>query len=289
MVDSQQELACPQRPVALTTMETSKELEEALSRRFFPHMEAMGFVRDERQGPRITCFRRKAAWAMQIFAILRDPKGHARFSVLFTEAPLAGIDYAGKWLAAEDVFPGNFALPQGWLSPKPGNTWFGVRRTWWSRLVSRKQEMSVGEQAVGEIIRLFPEILEWWETKVKGPHLLLLPSRPPPAVPTHAPVSGIPVKPSLLQRFFRQRNRLAGWLFWDGGVFHFSACDSGFARLDSNACSGCSWCHGWRNDLLDRSQSLVACPRLDQWRTFSEGRRGAGHPRGLRWQDRCGI
>src|SRR5579862_1468900 len=85
----------------------SELLREGLERRFFPYLISLGFVRDDRQQPRIVCFRRKTETAVQIVALLyggsRSKKG---FWVQFTEAPLEGIDYGGRHLSAEDIFPG---------------------------------------------------------------------------------------------------------------------------------------------------------------------------------------
>lgn len=197
-------------------MEQSEELEAALNRRFFPYVESMGFIRDERQRPRMTCLRRKTDSAVQIFAVLWAPTGRSRFRILFAEAPLAGIDYGGKHLPPEDIYPGNFALARGWLRSSPGRHWFGADQPWWWRLVSKRQ--TDPDHVVRETMDLFPKIVAWWETKQPDPHLLVLLSRAPPEMPTHAPVFGHPVKPSRLQRFFAKD------YVWTIGFFGIAVC-----------------------------------------------------------------
>lgn len=174
-------------------------LQAALETRFFPHVESIGFVRDNRQEPRIICFRRRTGSAVQIFAVLWATRGRPGFWIQFTEAPLSGIGYGGKHLSAEEIFPGNFALLRGWLIPERGKRWFRAAPAW-RRLISGKRDTAnLLEQ---QVLELFPEIIAWWESKAQGAHLIILPPAPPPPIPSHAPVSGCPVRPSLLQRFF---------------------------------------------------------------------------------------
>ena len=118
------------------SMQPDVELEAALNRKFFQHVEALGFIRDVRQEPRITCFRRRTETTTRIFSVLRGPFAGPRFRILFTEAPLTGIDYARRHLPPEDINLGNFALPQGWLRSAPGKMWFGTPNSLWRRLRS---------------------------------------------------------------------------------------------------------------------------------------------------------
>ncbi len=177
-------------------------LREILERRFFQHVESLEFVRDNRQQPGLTCFRRKADTVMQIFAVLWARRGSPGFFIQFTEAPLDGINYRGSHLSAEDIFPGNFALLRGWLIPKRGKRWFRLDLPLWRRLLLRQRDNP--DQLVERLLDLFPEIVAWWNGKTKGEHLIILPPLPPPPMPDHAPVFGCPVKPSLLQKFFAQ-------------------------------------------------------------------------------------
>ncbi len=174
-------------------------LREALEGQFVPYVESIGFIRDIRQEPRITCFRRRTESAMQIFALLGATRGRPGFCVQFTEAPLSGIDYGGKHLSPEEVFPGNFALLRGWLIPERGRRWFRLSSPL-QRLISRKR--ADADALVQRLSELFPQIIAWWENKAKGTHLIIPPPAPPRPVPSHAPVFGCPVKPSMLQRFF---------------------------------------------------------------------------------------
>ena len=176
------------------------ELLQIVDRRFYRYLESLGFIRDNRQKPRIICFRRETAAAMQIVALVWSKRGRPGFSVHFTEASLEGIDYRGTHLAAADIFPGNFALLWGWLVPQRGQRWFRSRQSFWNQLFSRQPDDAA--RLVERLLELFPEVISWWDDKNKREHLLILSPVPLPPVPTHAPVSGRAVKPSALQILF---------------------------------------------------------------------------------------
>ena len=180
-------------------MEKSSQLQAALEARFFPHVESLGFIRDKRHEPRIMCFRRRTDSAMQIFEVLWERHGRPQFMIQFAEAPIGGIDDRGKHVSAEDVLPGHFALLRGWLIPERGNRWFRLSSPW-RRLISRQPDDAGA--LVQRLLQLLPEIIAWWKNKAKGAHLIILSPLPPPAMPSHAPVFGCSVKPSLLQKFF---------------------------------------------------------------------------------------
>jgi hypothetical protein len=174
-------------------------LETALETRFFSHVESLGFIRDKRQEPRMVCYRRRTETAMQIFAVLSATRGRPGFWLQFAEAPLNGIDYSGKHLAAEEIFPGNFALLRGWLIPKTGERWFRLSSLWY-RLISRQRNEA--SALVQRLLDIFPEVIAWWENKTKSAHLIVQQPAQPSVSPSHASVSGYSVKPSLWQRFF---------------------------------------------------------------------------------------
>jgi hypothetical protein len=198
------------------TNDKSAPLQSALARRFYPQVESMGLIRDDRQQPKITCFRRKTSTAVQIFAILWAKRGRPGFWVQFTEAPLEGIDYGGGHLAAEDIFPGNFALLRGWLVPRRGQIWFRFDQPLWRRLLLRQRDDP--NPLVERLLDLFPEIIAWWNDKTKREHLRILPPIPPRPIPDHAPVSGSPVKPSWLQLLFARTQ------VWTAGLLGVAVC-----------------------------------------------------------------
>jgi hypothetical protein len=181
---------------------------EMVDRRFYQYLESLGFVRDNRQKPRIICFRRETGTSMQIVALVWSKRGRPGFSVHFTEAPLEGIDYRGTHLAAGDIFPGNFALLRGWLVPQRGQRWFRSKEPRWRRLFSGQPDDPT--PVVERLLELFPEVISWWDDKNQREHLLILSPVPTPPVPTHAPVSGRAVKPSALQIVFA---RMPVWTF----------------------------------------------------------------------------
>jgi hypothetical protein len=145
-------------PKALNVSAASTSLQAALEARFFPEIESFGFIRDGRQEPRLICFRRKTESAVQVFALLWATRGRPGFWIQFTEAPLTGIDYSGRHLPAEDIFPGNFALLRGWLIPERGKRWFRIRPSW-HRLISRQRDDAGA--LVQRLSELFSEIVAW--------------------------------------------------------------------------------------------------------------------------------
>jgi len=191
-------------------------LREAMERRFFQHLESLGFMRDNRRLPGLICFRRRTAAAMQIIAVLFARRGRPGFFVQFTEAPLNGIEYAGDHLAPDDIFPGNFALLRGWLIPARGKRWFRLDQPLWRRLVLRHR--SNPDPLIERLLQLFPEVVAWWADKAKRDHLLILPPLPPRPVPDHTPVFGCPVKTSLLQKLFAREH------IWTIGFFGLAVC-----------------------------------------------------------------
>lgn len=180
-----------------------KTLLQVLETRFFPHVESLGFVRDNRYEPRIVCFRRRTEITMQIVAVIQPPRGRPGFSIEFTEAPLSGIDYQWMHIPPEDIFPGVYpdysTLLCGLLIPDRGK-WLFRPASPWQRLFSKKRVDADG--IVQRSLELFPEIIAWWECKAKGTHLIFCQPDPLPPVPSHAPVFGQPVVPTHLQNFF---------------------------------------------------------------------------------------
>lgn len=153
---------------------------------------------------------------MQIVAVIQPPRGRPGFSIEFTEVPLSGIDYEWMHLPAEDIFPGNFALLRGWLIPERGKMWFRPASPW-QRLFSKKRVDADG--IVQRSMELFPEIIAWWESKAKGTHLIFFQPVPLQAVPSHAPVFGQPVVPTLLQNIFARNGVWVASFFGIAVVF----------------------------------------------------------------------
>jgi hypothetical protein len=116
--------------------------------------------------------------------------------------PLIGVDYEWMHLLPEDIFPGILpgysALLFGLLIPERGKRLFRPASPW-QRLFSKKRVDADG--IVQRSLELFPEIIAWWECKDKGTHLIFRQPVPLQAVPSHAPVFGQPVVPTLLQKF----------------------------------------------------------------------------------------
>lgn len=179
-------------------MESLAHLQTVLESRFFRYVESQGFVRDRSGEPKVTCFRRNARAVLQVFALRWDVKGRPRFVVEFAEVPVEGVDFGGNHIVASDVLPGNIALARGLLRPGNGTTSFRVDRP--RRPFSKRRTDS--EQLVDLLLRLFPEIVAWWESKTKSPHLVTLPATQLPREPPHVPVFGRPIEPSRLQKLF---------------------------------------------------------------------------------------
>ena len=192
------------------------KLLRALETRLFPYIESLGFVRDNRYEPRIVCFRRRTEIVMQIVAVIQPPRGRRGFSIEFTEVPLSGVDYQWMHISPEDIFPGNFALLRGWLIPGRGKRLFRPASPW-QRLFSKKRVDADG--IVQRSMELFPEIIAWWECKAKGTHLVFFQPFPLPPVPSHAPVFGQPVVPTLLQNIFARNGVWVASFFGTAVVF----------------------------------------------------------------------
>ncbi|MCK9315557.1 MAG: KOW motif-containing protein [Verrucomicrobia bacterium] len=195
------------------------KLLRALETRLFPYIESLGFVRDKRHEPRIVCFRRRTETAMQIVAIEQQtPHESPGFSIEFTEAPLSGIDYQWMHIPPEDIspdtYPSNCALFFGLLIPERGK-WMFRPASPWQRLISKKRVDADG--IVQRSLELFPEIIAWWECKAKGTHLVFFQPFPLPPVPSHAPVFGQPVVPTLLQNIFARNG------VWRTGIYGAAA------------------------------------------------------------------
>ncbi len=155
------------------------QIDEALEGRFFPHLEFIGFVRDERRHPRQICFRRRTDSVMHLLSVLWEPRGRPFFALTFSESPLTGVDCHGDHISAEDVLPGNIVLTHGTLQTAPGDLWFRLDRPLWRRLVAM-QRNDDPDQVVDLLMELFPEVVAWWESKTVGPHLALYPAIPLP-------------------------------------------------------------------------------------------------------------
>jgi hypothetical protein len=150
---------------------------------------------------------------MQIVAVIQPPRGRPGYSIEFTEVPLIGVDYEWMHLLPEDIFPGILpgysALLFGLLIPERGKRLFRPASPW-QRLFSKKRVDADG--IVQRSLELFPEIIAWWECKDKGTHLIFRQPPPLPPVPSHAPVFGQPVVPTLLQNFFARDG------VWEAGI-----------------------------------------------------------------------
>jgi hypothetical protein len=196
---------------SFTIATKSKPLREVLESRFFPYAESLGFIRDDRQQPRIICFRRKTETAVQVFAVTWEKAGRPRFFVEFGEAPLAGIDYAGHHLLAEDIWPGNFALDRGRILPERRSMWFRMDHSFWYRMTSNRRVKA--DEIVNSLLQLFREVTVWWENKIQGPHLLLIPRNPLFEKPDFKTMPDCLVIPTALQRFFAMEEVLAAAFF----------------------------------------------------------------------------
>lgn len=168
-------------------MGRTAQLRAALKKRFFPKVEAEGFVRDEPDEALFSCFRRKAGSVVQVFYLQWEKHGLPCFRVHFAEAPIEGFDYLGTHVAAEEARPSHFTLPRGSLIPSCGvlarrwciltGSWFQLDRPLFSRLTSGQRDYEP-DYVVGQLLTLFPEVLAWWESKIKGKHIRVAPPMP---------------------------------------------------------------------------------------------------------------
>jgi hypothetical protein len=90
-----------------------------------------------------------------------------------------GVIIRGEHLLPEDIFP-NDTPESGRLASSRHRTtagWFRQDRPLIQRLVAGS-ELYAAEDVVSQLIELFPEVEEFWQSGTIGPHIQLMPAPP---------------------------------------------------------------------------------------------------------------
>lgn len=155
-------------------MGSTTALRRALKSRFHPHVAARGFAIDERLQPRSTTFRRQAGGRIHIFDLLWDKYGKPRFVVPFGTCPRSGLDVNGVTHSPADTLP-SWCSDAGTLQPRRGTStasWFRQDVSWLRRLVGHAP-LRPADDVVDELLAMFPELENYWDTGAIGSHMRL--------------------------------------------------------------------------------------------------------------------
>jgi hypothetical protein len=134
-------------------------LREELKRRFYPFLAERGFRPMKRESRHFVTFHRDAARAGHSFELQWDKYDRPHFVLNFGSAGAAA------------------GMPQlsGRLQRRRGGSvrcWFGLHRSWWSRIRSGRWSHTPTE-AVDEVIAAFAELEAWWLRGEAGPHIYI--------------------------------------------------------------------------------------------------------------------
>ena len=153
------------------------ELRQILKQRFFPLLEAKGFVMDKRHAPQFLAFRRIFGETIQVFDIQWDKYGKPKFALNFSMGSLHDIVSHEGPIEPADAFVYNFKN-KGRLRSKCQFRWFQADRQWFSqdlglteRLMLRKKKTA--DDVVDDLLNVFPEVEAFFQGNGKGSHLSL--------------------------------------------------------------------------------------------------------------------
>jgi hypothetical protein len=166
----------PGRWPAAKTMTAAQELRQLVKARFFPHVEARGFVRASSTHPQFSVFRRFARDKVQVLNVQWDKYGAPRFLVNFGEGPKEGVRLWGRHVAGEVLEPQD-CPESGRLQRKRGpylRCWFQLNKPLLEALRTMERRYSA-ETVVDQLVGAFPEVEAWWENRTVGAHLDISP------------------------------------------------------------------------------------------------------------------
>ena len=153
-------------------MAKTKTIRDALRSVFYPHVLSLGFEVDKRWQPEIVVFRRFGAEVVHVFDIQWDKYHRPKFVINFSEAPIEGVDFCGKWMDPKDVMSvhcGSYlrlVRNQGRFT----NRWFQLRRPLLEQLLSLKRNYDP-EEIASQVVNRFDEVEDWWANKAVGRHV----------------------------------------------------------------------------------------------------------------------
>jgi hypothetical protein len=161
------------------------QLRRAIKNDFVPYLRDKGFSVDMRRAPQFFTFRRIGVDAVYVCDVQWEKYGRPRFVVNFGRCSAQGVVLRGGHVRPADVFPPDTS-DYGRLYPGRSRTisgWFRQDRPFFERLIFGSKSYPV-EKVTSQLMMMFGEIENFWETGSFGPHLRLMgrPPSPPPAM-----------------------------------------------------------------------------------------------------------
>jgi hypothetical protein len=134
-------------------------LRQAIKQDFFPFLRDKGFVVDMRDAPRLYTFRKTHSDVVLECSVQWEKYGSPRFVLNFSKRGPQGLIMSGR------LAPSQRRYTDGW---------FRQDRSWLEKLFSFSK-LRPAEQVVMQLIAMFGEVEECWESQTIGPHVRLLP------------------------------------------------------------------------------------------------------------------
>lgn len=153
-------------------MAKTKSIRDALRSSFYPHVISLGFDVDKRWQPQFVVFRRFVADKVDIFDIQWDKYHRPKFVINFSEAPLDGVEFGGKFIDAKDLMVAHCGTFHRLVRDqnKISYRWFQLRRPLIEQVLKLKRQYEPDEIA-SQVIQRFDEVEQWWKEKKIGRHV----------------------------------------------------------------------------------------------------------------------
>jgi hypothetical protein len=153
-------------------MGKTTDLRRALKWRFVPFLEGRGFRTDTRDMPQFLGFRRITLEQIFVCDIQWEKYGRPRFVLNFGSCGPSGVICHGKEIKPDDVttsatawrgrlVPGRSPLTSGWFRQDRS-----LLQSFWHWAKLKRPE-----EVVQELIDLFPEVEDYWNSDLIGEHI----------------------------------------------------------------------------------------------------------------------
>jgi len=147
-------------------------LRRELKESFYPVALSAGFELDTSLQPELTVFRRIQNAKLEVFDIQWDSHRKPRFIINFAETVDQATDHGGQRLPFSATCTYH-CRPTLRLQRQRGGSfscWFQLRRPLLEQIASMRREYSP-QQVVAQLLERWPQMEDWWSTKLIGPHL----------------------------------------------------------------------------------------------------------------------
>ncbi|MBC8168125.1 MAG: hypothetical protein H7Y20_19935 [Bryobacteraceae bacterium] len=156
-------------------MGRTTDLRREVKQRFWPLVRAQGFEPDETEAPAVVTFRHHNDRATFVFDIQWSKWGDPRFVVNFGTCPADGFEFRGQQIDRHSVLAGwlTYIGQAGRLQPRRGSStraWFRQDYGFFERMVTGRR-LKTASAVVDELMRLFPEVSDYWSSGRVGKHL----------------------------------------------------------------------------------------------------------------------